>query len=201
MAGKTESPDINSDTRKDRRAGMQKQNLIKILGIGIAVLAGALILYFLVSPLWSGSDIDVAGSNIPPVDEEEMSMLPQMTRFISEEDTYAARDPFAEPGQLVGIIKCSDGVDLAIIETSRANYVAAVGDIIDDHWVVAEIRRDSVILEAQGEVLTLSLRGRGELEEVTEAPEEEVEEPDDEEEEEEEPEEEEDDAEEDNQEE
>lgn len=116
-------------------------------------------------------------------DDGEAQMLPQMTRI--EGDYTDIRDPFAEPGELKGIIAGGGGADMAIIETARGTYVASQGELIDDYWKLREIHRDKVVLEAQGERVILGF-DEDDDPRVTDDPfdpEEEVEEPDEEEEE------------------
>ncbi len=154
----------------------------------VGMLAGGIVVFiavfFLLSPLWQGTLLGSETENEEITDaEEEVEMLPQMTREFPDWEEEIIRDPFESPGELKGIVAGGPGENMAIIETSRAAYVVTVGDVIDNYWTVAEIRRNEVLLEADGEVLRLDIIPRDAPEVVDEPDEEEeVEDPDDEEE-------------------
>lgn len=128
------------------------KKILPFTGIAAGILIPAALLYLL-SLVFQGT-----ASGVPYEDEESAEVLPQMTRTSTEymeEANY--RDPFTSPGVLVGVITGGRQGDMAIIETSRANYVVFEGDLVDDHWTVSEIGPEAVVLRAGGEVLNMTL--------------------------------------------
>ncbi|GEM_PF-1396601 len=162
---------------------MREERVLPALGMLAGGIVVFIAVFFLLSPLWQGTlfGSETENDEVPDAGEE-VDMLPQMTREFTDWNEEFIRDPFESPGKLKGIVAGGPGDNMAIIETSRAAYVVTVGDIIDNYWTVAEIRRNEVLLEAHGEVLRLDIIPR-DAPEVVEEPdeEEEVDDPDEEE--------------------
>lgn len=64
-------------------------------------------------------------------------------------------DPFAEPMKLTGVAIGGHGGNMAIIESGGTSYIVAVGDYVDDLWAVTIISRDSAVLRAHNQEVSL----------------------------------------------
>jgi len=66
-------------------------------------------------------------------------------------------DPFAEPIKLTGVAIGGTGGPMAIIESGGSSFIVKVGDYVDDLWAVLEIKRETVILRAYNQEVSLFL--------------------------------------------
>ena len=64
-------------------------------------------------------------------------------------------DPFAAPIKLTGVAIGGYGGPMAIIESGGSSFIVKVGDYVDDLWAVLEIKRETVILRAYNQEITL----------------------------------------------
>ncbi len=101
--------------------------------------------------------ISGADSDIP----ETAQVLPQNVRASedAENDSWAAFqpfvDPFSDPMKLTGVVFGGRGGAMAIIESSGTSYIVSEGDYVDDLWAVRSILRNSVILRAHNQEVSL----------------------------------------------
>ena len=94
---------------------------------------------------------------------EVAEVLPQQRRSdgTMEDGTWVPVnqyfDPFAEPIKLTGVAIGGSGGPMAIIESGGSSFIVKVGDYVDDLWAVLEIKRETVILRAYNQEVSLFL--------------------------------------------
>jgi len=66
-------------------------------------------------------------------------------------------DPFAEPIKLTGVAIGGTGGPMAIIESGGSSFIVKVGDYVDDLWAVIEIKRETAVLRAYNQEISLFL--------------------------------------------
>jgi len=104
------------------------------------------------------SNEDVATSTPTPTDTDsstEVTTLPDSERTKDSDETY--RNPFALPYKVSGIIYDSKGGSVTIIEAENKSYILKEGDKAEKYFTVLKIDKNSVIIEVEGEELTLTL--------------------------------------------
>lgn len=103
----------------------------------------------------------VVDSTPVPIQEEvkdettEVTTLPDSER--EKDDETILRNPFALPYKVSGIIYDTKGNSVAIIEAENKSYIVKVGDNAEDFFTVLSIEKNSVVIEAEGKEVTLSL--------------------------------------------
>ncbi len=100
-------------------------------------------------------------ADTPPADIAQM--LPQNRRdTVSESEAiWFARDPFASPLKLTGIVTGGWGELMAIVESGSTATIVTAGDMVGEVWTVIEIKNDSVILQAADREVILQLLSDG----------------------------------------
>ncbi len=106
-----------------------------------------------------GSDSDKADGSVVVAE-----VLPQQRRSdgVMEDGSWVPVnqyvDPFAEPIKLTGVAIGGSGGPMAIIESGGNSYIVKVGDYVDDLWAVLEINRETVVLRAYNQEISLFLK-------------------------------------------
>lgn len=145
----------------------------KILRVGLIAVAAILLILasiYLInlrkSSAKPGLDQNGNLADTPPA--EIVEMLPQSKRNSVDQDeaVWFARDPFALPLKLTGIITGGWGESMAIVESGSSADIVKVGDVISEVWTVIQITTESVILQAADREVKLQLNHRS-IEEVT----------------------------------
>lgn len=143
------------------------------------VVAGAILLFAIAFSIYSlvilrdqtaSGEVDLPGTESaePAENDGEIEgtaeVLPQQVRSNNNDDNAnnqgwsafdANVDPFSDPMKLTGVLYGGRGGSLAIIESSGTSYIVSEGDYVDDLWAVRSIIRDSVILRAHYQEVTL----------------------------------------------
>lgn len=110
----------------------------------------------------NATDLDLNDNDIAEIAE----VLPQQIRSNedyedSEEQSWSyfnpVVDPFGGPMKLTGVLIGGWGGAMAIVESSGTSYIVSEGDYVDDLWAVREITRNSVIMRANNQEVSLFL--------------------------------------------
>lgn len=89
--------------------------------------------------------------------ENQVIILPQLTRSIDDESNAIKKDPFKSPILLTGIIY-SEERSLAILVSDDLSCIVGVDDTVGDSlWKVLSINKKSVTLTNGSENLTLEI--------------------------------------------
>ncbi|MBN2852260.1 MAG: hypothetical protein JXQ23_05925 [Clostridia bacterium] len=91
----------------------------------------------------------------PTTSGTEVTTLPDTER--DKDSDEILRNPFASPYKVSGIIYDSKGGSVAIVEAENKSFIVKEGDNAENYFTVLNIERDSVIIEVDGETITISL--------------------------------------------
>lgn len=157
---------IKIDLAKLRKLLEEKPHIV--LGGAVLALAVGVAVFF--AFLWAGKNDQPLSQAVPSAAESAPTVLPETRRPDTDKRAPAAekdqaRDPFAGPMALKGIIR-GGANDTAIIEVGGATFVAGKGSLIADAWTVAEIGSASVTLKAGDQQVKLEFGGRSKSEKV-----------------------------------
>lgn len=92
---------------------------------------------------------------------ETAEVLPQQIRNNDDRDERSwstftpGTDPFGGPMKLTGVVIGGRSGPMAIIESSGTSYIVSEGDYVDDLWAVRQITRETVILRAHNQEVSL----------------------------------------------
>ncbi|MEW5785521.1 MAG: hypothetical protein AB1767_10690 [Bacillota bacterium] len=163
MSDLNASPDLNAyAVRTAPRLQQKKFNRIIALILAFVIVMGATALLISLLKQRSGLGPPQNGGTGNNNDAETGEVLPQNIRDSANADEaiWFARDPFAAPLKLTGVISGGWGDPIAIIESGSAAYIVSVGDIINEVWTVAQIVKDTVVLKAADREVKLQLKHR-----------------------------------------
>ncbi len=157
---------VKIDREKIRRLLRERAHVI--LGGAVLALAVGVAVFFIF--LGAGKNDQPAVQGSPKASENTPSVLPETRRSDPADRPLAAeknqaRDPFAGPMALKGIIRGGTN-DTAIIEVGGATFVAGKGSLIADTWTVAEISSTCVTLKAGDQKVKLEFGGRSKSEKM-----------------------------------
>jgi type II secretory pathway component PulC len=157
------------ETEKDLDSGIPALFKNKVF----LIVAGAILFLALVASIYSAITLNnrveaelialESNSNLPNNIGEDVvgvaEVLPQQRRESDEQISGNGQgpfiDPFAEPMKLTGIAIGGHGGNMAIIESGGTSYIVSVGDYVDDLWAVTKITRDSAVLRAHNQEVSL----------------------------------------------
>ncbi len=95
--------------------------------------------------------------------ENQVIILPQITRTTGDDSIALKKDPFNSPMLLTGIIY-SEERSLAILESDNLSCIVAVGSTVgDSSWKVISIDKESVTLSNESENITLEITEKGNI--------------------------------------
>ena len=135
------------------------------------IIAGSILLIALVGGIFSvvllrnhtaSEELNVDNTALNDQDiADTAEVLPQQIR--SNDDTNQrswsaftpGTDPFGGPMKLTGVVIGGRSGSMAIIESSGTSYIVSEGDYVDDLWAVRQITRETVILRAHNQEVSL----------------------------------------------
>jgi hypothetical protein len=137
---------------------LQNKRVLMIGGIVLALLVvvGISTIFILNRP--TAKPVTTGSTNTG----EAAEVLPQVQRdngLTGGSDLFA-RDPFAAPLRLTGLITGGAGGSMAIVESSGTTYVVIVGDVIDEFWTVLKISLEEVLITSGDREVSLRLHHR-----------------------------------------
>ncbi|RYD04352.1 hypothetical protein N752_13340 [Desulforamulus aquiferis] len=84
--------------------------------------------------------------------------LPDTKRQIENRDDI--RDPFAGTMLLKGVITGGGGKDMAIIQMGNISHIAEVGTELSPGLFLEEVKKDTVVLKSEIEIIQLDINGK-----------------------------------------
>ena len=159
-----------NDKSKDSKKAVSLQAMFKDHKVKIAAAVAGVLVLALVAGFASGmignrspgpgGDNGIALAQASNADENAEA-LPKTVRTYGDPFMIGSdSDPFAGPMKLVGVVLCSKGNHLAIIEAGGTAYVVSRGQKIADYWSVLSIREKTVELRSDDKDMTLQLVDR-----------------------------------------
>lgn len=160
-----------NSAERDKDLDTENRSLLK--NKVFLIVAGAILFLALVASIYSAVTLNnrveaelialESSGNLPNNIGEDVvgvaEVLPQQRRESGEQITGTDQgpfiDPFAEPMKLTGIAVGGHGGNMAIIESGGTSYIVSVGDYVDDLWAVTIITRDSAVLRAHNQEVSL----------------------------------------------